>query len=430
LRIPAYSQTGKAFIMFNSSLSPNRILLNVSVVVAIVLAAGTGVNCQTQDPAERQHALEVYESQNMVAALPLLEKVALAYPNDPVVLSRLGFALYANSIDEKDAARRQNIRQRARSILMKSQSLGDNSNLTKMTLDTLDRPDTSQIPFSKIQTAEAAIREGEAAFMRGDMDNAIAAYKRALESDPNLYDAALYAGDSEYKKASTSTDPQFRNAHFDAAGVWFAKAIAINPDVETAYRYWGDALDAQGKTNDARDRFIDAIIAEPYGRRSYVGLTQWGQRHRIQLGHPHIEPPNSTSTQGGNTTLGIDPRTLNSNDGSNEWLLYNLTRMAWQKADFAKNYPNEPAYRHSLKEEAAALRMVAEACAKDLKSGKVKTLETSLESLMKLNDAGLLEAFVLFARPDEGIAHDYAAYRAANRDRLRRYWLEVAIIPG
>ena len=74
--------------------------------------------------------------------------------------------------------------------------------------------------------------------------------------------------------------------------------------------------------------------------------------------------------------------------------------------------------------------MVAEACAKDLKSGKVKELEASLETLVKLNDAGLLEAFILFARPDAGIARDYPAYRATNRDKLRRYWLEVAIIPG
>src|SRR5437870_12981413 len=124
---------------------------------------------------------------------------------------------------------------------MKSQSLGDNSNLTKMTVDALSGPDISQIPFSKIQSAEASIREGEAACMPGDMDQAIAAYKRALESDPNLYDAALYAGDSEFRKAKNSTDPQFRNDHFNAAGVWFAKAIAINPDRPTAYQFWGDA---------------------------------------------------------------------------------------------------------------------------------------------------------------------------------------------
>src|SRR6185503_10491864 len=104
-----------------------------------------------------------------------------------------------------------------------------------------------------IQAAEVAIREGEQAFMRGDMDKAIAAYRRALAADPHLYDAALYAGDAEFKKAMNSTDAPFRSEHFDASGVWFAKAIAIDPNRETAYRYWGDALDAQGKTNEARD---------------------------------------------------------------------------------------------------------------------------------------------------------------------------------
>ncbi|HMH43395.1 MAG TPA: tetratricopeptide repeat protein [Pyrinomonadaceae bacterium] len=416
--------------MFNSTLIARRILISAAFVAAFVLSISVCARAQTQDPAERQRAIDTYESQNMIAALPLLENVAVAYPNDPIVLSRLGFAIYANSVDVKDLATRQKMRDRARSILLKSQSLGDNSNLTKMALDTLSGPDTTQIPFSSIQAAEVSIREGEAAFMRGDMDKAIAAYKRALESDPNLYDAALYAGDSEFKKAMASTDPRFRNDHFEAAGVWFGKAIAINANIETAYRYWGDALDAQGKMNEARDKFIDAIVAEPYGRRAYVGLTQWAQRHKALLGHPHIVPPNSTTTQGANTTLNIDPRTLDSKDGSNEWLMYDLTRIAWQKGDFAKNYPAEPAYRHSLKEETAALRMVAEACAKDLKSGKVKELEASLETLVKLNDAGLLEAFVLFARPDAGIARDYATYRATSRDKLRRYWLEVAIIPG
>jgi hypothetical protein len=110
--------------------------------------------------------------------------------------------------------------------------------------------------------------------------------------------------------------------------------------------------------------------------------------------------------------------------------MYDLTRIAWQKTDFYKNYPDEKAYRHSLKEEVAALRMVAEAVGKDVKSGKVKTLEPSLDSLVKLNEAGLLEAFILFARSDAGIARDYPAYRAANRDKLRRYWLEVVITRG
>ncbi len=413
--------------MPSDSLNAKRILLNVSRVIVAALALVIITEAQTPDPAERQRAIETYESQNMVAALPLLEKVALAYPNDPAILSRLGFALYSSAVDEKDAAQRQKMRDRARSILLKSQSLGDNSPLTRMTLDGLSGPDASQIPFSSIQAAEAAIREGEAAFVRGDMDKAIAAYKRALEFDPRLYDAALYAGDAEFKKGHNSTDPQYRNAAFDRAGVWFARAIAINPNRETAYRYWGDALDAQGKMNEALEKFVEAIIADPYARNPYVGLTQWAQRHRAQLGHPKIEPPNSTTSEGGQTTLNIDPRTLDSKDGSNNWLMYNLTRIAWSKGDFFKNYPTETEYRHSLKEEAAALRMVAEACAKDLQSGKVKALEPALAILVKLNEDGFIEPYVLFARPDKGIARDYAAYRATNREKLKRYWLTVVI---
>jgi hypothetical protein len=145
--------------MRNSTLTQKRILPGVCLISIFLIGLPVIVHGRPQDPAERKHALDVYESQDMVAALPLLEKVALAYPNDPVVLSRLGFALYANSIDEKNATTRQEMRTRARSVLMKSQSLGDNSNLTRMTVDALAGPDTSQIPFSRIQSAEAAIRE-------------------------------------------------------------------------------------------------------------------------------------------------------------------------------------------------------------------------------------------------------------------------------
>src|SRR5688572_32968675 len=50
---------------------------------------------------------------------------------------------------------------------------------------------------------------------------------------------------------------------------------------------------------------------------------------------------------------------------------------------------------------------------------------------LSLHDAlpisGLLEPYVLFVRPNEGIARDYLTYRKTNRDKLKRYWLEVVI---
>ena len=426
--------------MCNHSLTAKRIFLNMFLpaCVALLLSVPVGAVTARQDPSERQRALDLYESNNFAAALPLLEKLAAANPDDAVILSRLGFALYANSATEKDPAVRQHMRDRARTTLLRSRSLGDNSNLTTITLDALSAPDASQLPFSSIQAADAAIREGEAAFVRGDMDKAIAAYKRALDLDPHLYDAALYAGDAEFKKGYNSTDPQYRSDHFDAAGVWFAKAIAIDPNRETAYRYWGDALDAQGKSTEARDKFVEAIIAEPYGRRSYVGLTQWADRHKVALGHPRVDiPSNVTSNKPGEVNVTVDESALkgSDDDGSGAWIMYGMVRALWvnkkdgsRSDDFARAYPNEPTYRHSLAEELAALHAVVEAVQSQMKDKKIKTLTPALENLMKLSDAGLVEAYILFAHPDQGIARDYAGYRKTNRDRLKRYWLEVVIL--
>jgi tetratricopeptide (TPR) repeat protein len=391
-----------------------------------------------QDPSERKRAIDLYESNNFAAALPLLEELAAANPSDVVILSRLGFALYASLATEKDPAVRQHIRERVRATLLRSRSLGDNSNLTNMVLDSLSGPDATGIPFSDIRAAEAAIREGEAAFVKGDLDGAIAAYKRALAADPQLYDAALFAGDAEFKKGHNSTDPQYRSDHFDAAGVWFAKAIAIDPNRETAYRYWGDALDSQGKPQLARDKFVEAIIAQPYGRQAYVGLTQWAGRQRVQLGHPRIDiPTNVSAGKPGEINITIDNQVLkgSDSDGSAAWMMYGIIRAGWMnKKDgsrsekFTKAYPNETAYRHSLAEEVEALRGVAESLQVQMKENRVQKPTVSLENLKKLNDAGQLEPYILFAHPDEGIVRDYAAYRAANREKLKRYWLEVVIL--
>jgi tetratricopeptide (TPR) repeat protein len=255
--------------------------------------------------------------------------------------------------------------------------------------------------------------------------------------DPQLYEAALYAGDVEFKKAYASTDEGFRDNHFEQAGVWLAKAIALDADRETAYRYWGDALEAQGKSDEARDRFVDAIVAEPYSRRAYVGLTQWGDRHQVSLGHPKIEIPTAVSSKKpGEINITVDDPVLkgNNDDGSSAWLMYGIVRSAWMdKKDgvrserFARAYPNELAYRRSLAEEVDALRGALESVQVQTKEKRIKKLSSSLENLMKLNDAGLIEAYVLFVRPDEGIGRDYIAYRKSNRDKLRQYWLKFVV---
>jgi hypothetical protein len=116
-----------------------------------------------------------------------------------------------------------------------------------------------------------------------------------------------------------------------------------------------------------------------------------------------------------------------ADDSGEVWLVYGLQRALWRTERFAKVYPNEKAYRHTLAEEAASFSSTA-AAARELKE-KGKTISPALEQLVALDREGMLEPFVLFAKSDRNITRDYVPYRAKHRDRLRRYLSECYITP-
>jgi tetratricopeptide (TPR) repeat protein len=246
-------------------------------------------------------------------------------------------------------------------------------------------------------------------------------YQRALLLDPNLYEAALFTGDVYFKAADQVK-----------AGEWFARAVAINPDRETAYRYWGDALMKQGHVTEAGEKFVEAYIAEPYSRLSRAGFLNWGEKAHIALAHPRVElPANVTQKQAGQTTLTLDPNVFKKDDKSGSaaaWMTYGLIRASWPGTEFAKEYPNEKIYRHSLKEEVAAFRGALKVL--DEKKGTDANLDPSLQVIRKLDKEGLLEAFILLALPDAGIANDFAAYRKTNAENLRRYVKQYVLTGG
>ena len=93
------------------------------------------------------------------------------------------------------------------------------------------------------ESGKALLTEAEKAYHRGRFDTAMAKYIAAAEADPHLYEAPLYAGDTAYVERDLPT-----------AAKWFAKAIAIDPNRETAYRYWGDAISNLATTRLRRGR--------------------------------------------------------------------------------------------------------------------------------------------------------------------------------
>lgn len=392
----------------------------LTILLAVFLGARTsGQNSSTAD-ADRKTALELFDQNRYEDALPLFEQLTVAYPKDLVLQERLGFCLNAHAVSLRDPEARRRTRLRARQALLRAKELGDNSNLLQTALSQIPE-DGSDSPYSDKKEVDEAMRAAETAYSKGDLAGALAGYAEVLRLDPQNYQAAVFSG-----------DVCFKQKEYDASYPWFTKAVAIDPDQELAYRYWGDALYAAGKNSAAREKFIEAIVASPYERVSWVGLTQWADRNGIKLTQPNIRSPNSISTKGDKTNITIDASTLGKKDGTESWMLYEISRAAFQTKQFHETYPNEKEYRHSLAEEVAALGLVADAVSTKVDSKELKRgdLNPQIATLIKIKSEGLLESYVLLAIPDQGIAQDYAAYRKDHRDMLLQYMDEYVVAPA
>ena len=400
-------------------MSHRKLLVTLTLLFLSIVIASP-IQAQTEGTAElKRQASGLLKENKYTEALPLLERIAAAEPNDGETQFYLAFALLGQAHNTKDGATRKALRVRARQAFVKAKSL----NFSEPKLDALilSLPeDGSDAPgFTSNSEANHLMDEGEALFSQGKSEEALKKYQAALQLDPKLYHAALFCGDIYLQKAD------YANAE-----IWYQKAIAIDPNKETAYRYSATPLMKQRKTDEARDRYIEAFIVEPYNRFARGGLIQWAQATQTSLAHPDIAiPTDVTFDEKGDAKINLDAGALlgGKDDGSFAWISYGATRSTWRKEKFAKTFPNEKTYRHSLAEEADALRSVISVATADKKD---KKLSPSLTRLKKLDEEGLLESYILLARPDDGIAQDHAAYLKQNRDKLRRYMVQYVVTGG
>jgi len=389
--------------------------MNLGLRLCVLMLAVTGIVLSAQTAAtksdaevqkEDQQAEALYQQQNFLGALPLFEDLHQQRPESNVFRERLAMTLLAKAGTEAQADATVT-RERARKLLLDAKAAGDDSNLVQILLEKLSAPATASSDKPKSPGAEA-LAKAENAFSSGDLNGALVFYKQAAEADPTMYEAPLFAGDAEYKLK-----------HYDEAGTWYAKAIGIDPNRETAYRYWGDTLMHKGDRKAAQSKFIDAVVAEPYSKAPWIGLKQWAEANHLQLASPPITLPKQPMPDAkGNVNVTIDSSTVGS-PTSGAWLIYSMSPSVWRSTEFKKHYPDETAYRHSLAEEAESLRSVISV----VKEQKIPEdrLDSTLKSLIALDKDGMLECWILLNHADQGIAQDYAAYRATHRDLLHAY---------
>ena len=373
-------------------------------------------NSDTSYQSKRQNAADLFDRGKPLEALPLPEELVKANPNDDEMLVALAACLvdHAATVTDQQAAGKERLR--ARDLLDRAWNLGNTSTLAMNLSQLLKQlPENGAIKFSSNPRAEQFMRAGEAAFSRRDFDGAIANYSKALEAEPTNYSAALFIGNTYDKKND-----------FANGAIWYQRAVQLDPNVETAYRYYADMLARKGDMAGARAMMIQAAVAEPYNQIVWRELRAWAILNDTQINTVFVavHPPVTASLSANQPSIGA----------SAIWQAYYAARESWQKGEeFKKHFAQETEYRHSLPEEFEALTASAkilERMQQDAKTAELLTNDPSLTLLSNLYHAQLIEPYVLFSLGDAGIARDYAAYRATNRQKLEEYMDKFVVPPA
>jgi len=387
-------------------------IFRLSACIAFIVGAFFSISAQTDRELGEAaiQGVRLFEQQRFTEAIPHFEIVIKAMPDQPQVRFMYGWCLVAKSKQTSDTNEAKQLSEKALEQFVKAKELGlksrDNDALIAL-LSGKAVPGPEPM-YSLNKDAEKYMVEGENYFAQSKYDDAIKKFEKALAVDPKIYQAALSGGDSYTAKSD-----------WENAEKWYQRGIAIDPNRETAYRYSGTPLMKQKKYDLARDRYIEAFITEPYGNMSPRGIGQWAQATEAKLGHPVVDVPEVTFDTNGKAVPKVS---IGTEDASaRPWLAYLVTRETWKKERFTKAFPKEAAYRHSLQEEVEALRAVVAAATEQ------KSPNKQLELLAKMDTEGVLEAFVLLAKPDDGIAGDHPEFLKNNRPKLRQYVMNYVI---
>src|SRR4029077_16376906 len=142
----------------------------------------------------------------------------------------------------------------------------------------------------------------------------------------------------------------------------------------------------------AREKFIQAVIADPYGKNSWMGLNQWAGWAKVTLNWVRLQDKsNVTEKDEKNINITLDSGLGNKGDPNlTAWMSYAMERALWHGDKFEKEFPNEPKYRRTMREEADSLHLMVTVLTEQKNFEKrKKDLDPSLLQMLAIDQAGL-----------------------------------------
>jgi tetratricopeptide (TPR) repeat protein len=384
--------------------------------------------------AERAQADQLSQQQKLAEAMPLYADLVRQDPTVTEFAERYAAVLFNSIAGTPDLAGKLELFHKGEAELQRAQAMGDNSPFSFTLQRFINRsplPAFAKVPQGALPPTRGYLYEGsdkaraieaqaDASFAKKDLPSALTLYLSAAAADPAWYDAAMNVS----RTYAAQQDP-------GNAAKWLAKAIAIDPDRETAYHGWGDMLLALDKPQDARGKYELAIAAEPYNPLVWTGFARWARTAHFSLTAPLVTHPEFKVSDG---QLVSDPAlTHETGNGRSAWLAYEKVRVAHGATvsaqrtlagSFAPDGTFTPAgYVHTAAEELDALHALLRDLDAKIAAGTVteEKLDPPLKALRRIETDNLLEPFIYISFYDAGIAQGYPRYRDAHRAEIVKY---------
>lgn len=224
--------------------------------------------------------------------------------------------------------------------------------------------------------AQKSYMEGEMRFNEDRLKEAMAAYAKTIQLDPDFGKAYLYMGDCF-----------FRMNNFEEALKWYQQAVAKSPLDASAYRFAASALDKLGKSEDADRSLILGVLADPEYPliRSIKGVRL--ERHASLIPLQFLLVSANVESFDESMFDGVPAETVPA------WQEYVRNKILWRQEKFQAAFPSESFYHATFNEEFDCLNKLVEKW-NSMKEAERSLKNEGLDFLRQVSIDGQLDSFV------------------------------------
>ncbi|MEZ5307077.1 MAG: tetratricopeptide repeat protein [Pyrinomonadaceae bacterium] len=374
-------------------------LISHFILPILILSATTSLFAQTASDRENFLIAKSLISQSKyIDALPYLEKVEGAFPDDVDYWTYYGIGLSIKGVTLTDKTERNGYYKRAKKALQRASELGTENPRALDLLSMIDSMMETDNFSDANPEVEAALRKGEEFFGRSEWAEAYKYYEKAHKLDPLNYEAVLFMGDCYYSQQA-----------YKQAIPLFQQAIDINSEKSIGHYFLGDAYLYDGRSQAALEKYIDSFIRDPQAEVSWSNFSKWSDVSDQQITMSTVAPPGGEPTG----EIVLAPSRLEESDGTSSWMKYGESVQAWKARNVGK--------RFDVATEAAGLQAVSDEFKRLMKTGKVKEPDEDLQTLVKIADDGMLVQYVYLFRMRKSFSEDYQFAMRKNEPLVRRF---------